>query len=93
MQSVTLKEMDPVLEALEHYRVTATPDQKAADLRQLEKECLSTVDAYQYVYAMTIQSSGHSNHSQFVNYNMNPDYDLDFSLSNKSHANNCCLCV
>lgn len=85
--------MDPVLKALEHYRVTATPAQKAADLIQLEKECLSTVDAYQYVYAITIQSFGHSNHSEFVNYNMNPDYDLDFSLYTRSHVNTCCFCV
>ena len=85
--------MDPVLEALEHYRISASPDQKAADLSQLEEESLSTVDAYQYVYAITIQSSGHSNHPEFVNYNMNPDYDLDFSLFNRSHVNTCCLCV
>lgn len=71
--------MDRVLAALEHYRISATPEQKAADLSQLEKECLSTVDAYQYVYAITIQSSGHSNHLEFVNYNINPDYNLDFS--------------
>lgn len=85
--------MDPVLEALEHYRVTATPEQKAADLGQLEKECLSTVDAYQYVCAITIQNSGHSSYPEFVNYNMNPDYSLDFSLSNRNHVNTCCLCV
>ena len=48
--------MDPVLEALEHYRVTATTSQKAADLSRLEKECLSTVNAYQYIYAITIRS-------------------------------------
>lgn len=93
LHSETLKEMDPVLKALEHYRVTATPDQKAADLSQLEKECLSTVDAYQYVYAITIQSSGHSNHQELINYKMNPDYDLDFSLSKKSHVNIYCICV
>ena len=72
--------MDPVLKALEHYRVTATLSQKEADLSRLETECLSTVDAYQYVYAITIQNSGHSNQQEFINYNMNPDYDLDFSL-------------
>lgn len=85
--------MDPVLETLEHYRVTATPDQKAADLSQLEKECLSTVDAYQYVYAITIQSSGHSNHQELINYKINPDYNLDFSLSKNSHVNICFICV
>ncbi len=78
--------MDPVLAALEHYRISATPEQKAADLSQLEKECLSTVDAYQYVYAITIQSSEHSNHLEFVNYNINPDYNLDFSLYAGSEA-------
>ena len=85
--------MDPVLEALEHYRATATPSQKAADLSRLEKECLSTVDAYQYVYAITIQSLGHSNQQEFINYNMNPDYDLDFSLSERPHVHTCCVCV
>lgn len=85
--------MDPVLEALEHYRVSATPDQKAADLSQLEKECLSTVNAYQYIYAITIQSSGYSNHSEFVIYNLNPDYDLDFYLFKRSYVNTCHLCV
>ncbi len=35
------KPTDKVLSALEHYRVTATPSQKAADLNRLEKECLS----------------------------------------------------
>lgn len=85
--------MDPVLEALEHYRMSATSEQKAADLSHLEKECLSTVDAYQYVYAITVQSSGYSNNLEFVNYNMNPDYNLDFSLFKSNHDNPCCLCI
>ena len=85
--------MDPVLKALEHYRATATPSQKAVDLSRLEKECLSTVDAYQYVYAITIQSSGYLNQQEFINYNVNPDYDLDFSLSKRAYVHNCCVCI
>lgn len=85
--------MDLVLEALEHYRTTATPHQKEVDLSQLEKECLSTVDAYQYVYEITIQGAGHSNHQSLINYNMNPDYDLDFSLSKITYVNTCYFCI
>lgn len=72
--------MDRVLIALKHYLQTASAKQKADDLHQLETECLSTVDAYQYVYAITIQDVWHSNKQKLANYNMNPDYNLDFSL-------------
>lgn len=40
---------DKVLQALNQYNNTATPEQKESDLNKLEKECLSTVDAYDYV--------------------------------------------
>ena len=78
--------MDSVLAALKHYRVCASEEQKSADLNRLENECLSTVDAYDYVYAITIQSKRHSNHQELVNsgsghwaenINKNPDYNLD----------------
>lgn len=83
--------MDPVLTALEHYRVTASAKQKEEDLNQLETECLSTVDAHQYVYAITIQNTRHSIQQELVNYNLNPDYNLDFSLYPKSYGNTCCI--
>ena len=70
--------MDPVLAALRHYRICTTEEQKAEDMAILEAECHSTVDAYDYVYTMTIQSQRHSNQQELVNYNMNPDYNLDF---------------
>lgn len=94
LQIKTLKLMDPVLKALEHYRTAASPSQKAADLSQLEKECLSTVDAYQYVCEMAIPSSGFSSQQELtINYNLNPDYNLDFSLSTRSYAYRCCICI
>lgn len=92
LQSVTSIVMDPVLRALEHYRTTASPTQKAADLCQLEKECLSAVDAYLYVSEITMQSPGFSV-KQDLNYNLNPDYDLDFSLSLRPYANLSCICI
>jgi hypothetical protein len=85
--------MDPVLVALKHYRVCASEKQKSADLNRLENECLSTVDAYDYVYAITIQNKRHSNQQELVNYNMNPDYNLDFSLYIISNGYSRCICV
>ena len=87
------KDMDPVLVALKHYRVCASEKQKSADLNRLENECLSTVDAYDYVYAITIQNKRHSNQQELVNYNMNPDYNLDFSLYIISNGYSRCICV
>lgn len=83
--------MDPVLEALEHYRTSATSAQKAEALSRLEKECLSTIDAYQYVFATTIKNPGYSSQQTFINHNMNPDYHLDFSLSEQTHVYTCRL--
>ena len=85
--------MDPVLSALRQYRICASDTQKATDLNRLENECLSTVDAYDYVYAVTIQNKRHSNPQELVNYNMNPDYNLDFSLYYKPYGYSRCVCV
>lgn len=52
--------MDPVLAALKHYRAYASEQQKATDLNRLETECLSAIDAHQYIYAITIQNTQHS---------------------------------
>ena len=41
--------MDPVLKALNDYKETASAQQKAADLARLETECLSEVDAAEYI--------------------------------------------
>jgi hypothetical protein len=87
------KDMDPVLAALRHYRVSASEEQKAIDLARLENECLSSVDAYEYVYAISVQTKRHSNQQELVNYNMNPDYNLDFSLYSASYGYSRCLCV
>lgn len=87
------KDMDSVLEALRHYRLSATEKQKATDLNRLEKECLSTVDAYQYVYEMKVHDGHHSRQQELVNYNMNPDYNLDFSLYSLPYVNIRCICV
>lgn len=84
--------MDLVLYALKHYRQTASPQKKAVDLARLEKECLSTVDANQYIYAVTVQSKRATKQKELINYNLNPDYHLDFSLSDISYANSCCIC-
>lgn len=85
--------MDTVLAALKHYRTCASEEQKLADLNRLENECHSTVDAYDYVYAITIQSKRHSNKQELVNYNMNPDYNLDFSLYLISNGYSRCIYV
>lgn len=85
--------MDPVLNALKHYRLTTSPQKKAEDLARLESECLSTVDANQYVRAVTIQSQQHIKKNELVNYNLNPDYNLDFSLSTSCYGNTSCICV
>lgn len=45
--------MEPVLEALIKYRLTASLEEKAADLARLEKECHTTVDAYEYINAIS----------------------------------------
>lgn len=88
-----IKDMDSVLAALKHYRVCASEEQKSADLNRLENECLSTVDAYDYVYSITIQSKRHSNHQELVNYNMDPDYNLDFYLYSLPNGRSRCICV
>lgn len=76
-----MKEMDPVLNALAHYRLTASPEQKAEDLARLEEECLSTVDANQYVCTVAVRSRRHAARQKgIVNSNLNPDYNLDFSF-------------
>lgn len=85
--------MDPVLSALRQYRIQTTEDQKVMDLSRLENECLSTVDAYEYVYAVTIQSKRHSIQQELVNYNLSPDYNLDFSLYSNSYGYSRCVCV
>ncbi|MDE6270154.1 MAG: hypothetical protein K2M12_04780 [Muribaculaceae bacterium] len=86
--------MDPVLKALADYRLTATPQQKAEDLAKLEKECLSTIDADQYVYAVTIQSQKKSpQQHELVNINLNPDYNLDFSLYTTAYGHTCSIRV
>lgn len=63
-----IKSMDPVLEALENYRLSASPEQKADDLRRLESECQSAVDAYGYVHMATLQQR---QPSKPQNYNVN----------------------
>lgn len=86
-------DMDPVLAALEHYRVSTPDEQKVADLNRLETECLSTVDAYEYVYAITVQNKRHSIQQELVNSNMNPDYNLDFSLYSIHHGCSRFICI
>lgn len=49
--------MDPVLNALTNYRLTASAEQKAADLARLEKECLSSVEADRYISTVAAQPS------------------------------------
>ena len=88
-----MKDMDPVLAALRHYRVNTSEKQKAIDLGRLENECRSSVDAYEYVYAITVQTNRHSNRQELLNYNINPDYCLDFSLYSVSYGYSRCLCV
>lgn len=85
--------MDPVLAALKHYRDYASEQQKKADLNRLKAECLSTVGAHEYVYAVTIQNTRHLIQQGIVNCNMNPDYSLDFSLYPKSYGNTCSIRV
>ena len=84
--------MDSVLNALRHYRQTVSPQKKADDLARLEK-CLSNIDADQYVYAVMIQTQQFSmQQNKFINHNLNPDYNLDFSLYIK-YGNTCCICI
>lgn len=86
--------MDPVLNALKQYRLTASLEKKAEDLARLEDECISNIEAKQYVRAVTIQSQKHTVQiNELVNYNLNPDYNLDFSLSITCYVDTCCICV
>ena len=86
--------MDIVLNALKHYRLSSSQEKKLEDLDRLERECLSSINARQYVQTVTIQSHNPLiNHNELSNYNLNPDYNLDFSLSPKKYVHtNCCLC-
>ena len=86
--------MDVVFNALRHYRLSSSPAKKTEDIERLERECLSTIDARQYVQTITIQSKNPSlNCKERTNYNLNPDYNLDFSLFYHHYGYTRCFCL
>lgn len=87
--------MDIVLNALKHYRLSSSDEKKMEDIERLERDCLSSVSARQYVLTMTIQGKNPLvNCHERTNYNLNPDYNLDFSLfSNIYEYTGCCFCL
>lgn len=55
--------MDPILRALRDYRLHASPEQKAADLKRLETECIAGVDAFAYLHHLArIEQATHRPH-------------------------------
>lgn len=75
--------MDPILKALRDYRLHASPEKKAADLKWLETECIAGVDAFAYLRRLSITdwATRLVSITPTQSFTINPEYNLDFSLS------------
>lgn len=51
--------MDPILKALRDYRLQASPEKKAADLKWLETECIAGVNARAYMRELSVTTQEH----------------------------------
>lgn len=80
--------MDPILKALRDFRLYASSEQKAADLRRLESECIAGVDAFAYLRSLSNSDRAMHfvTHSLTQSFTINPEYTLDFSLSYFTYA-------